>query len=472
MNLIRYGLLFLPCVIAALLSGSPAFSYAVAWGGSFWIFYLTLFGKIKPLPRGSSLERQLFRPIGFTQLFFVGYTAVTSIFYFVSLQGCYYFDCSAFAASSSHRLELVAAAQRYYILGHASLATGMLLFMDYPRSGEWTMQWRGERVWLLLYISGGVLLASQVLKFVPGMGQVQVRLSGLAMVASVLSFALALIRRRPWLAIVTGAIFVVNLYEAFLSGWKGAVLVLFVLLGAFLYPVYKRTVVAVLPAVLAVLLFILPTYGNLFRSANWYGNMSEQQAAQAVVERMSEMRIERLKRDSWHLLTRRLSLVSQFADYIEEVPSRRPYYGLSIVENGVMSIVPRVLWPEKPSLEQMAMKRAYEIGVISRKSRTSAKPPFIVDAYLSGAGMGVALALLLFGILTTLISRLAERWFGGYFYGGLMYLGMFPIFWEGNAFEYFFNELFWGMLIMWGLFVGGRMIGVIVPRQKRKKVSA
>lgn len=472
MNVIRYGLLFLPYVLAALLQASPVLSYAVAWGGSLWIFYLTLWGHVKPLPGGSTLEDQLFRPIGFTQLFYIGYTAVTSIFYFVSLQGCYYLDCSAMTVVSSHKIDLAAAAQRYYVLAHACMATGILLFMDYRRSGEWRITWRGERVWLLLYIAGGVLLASQALKFIPGMGQIQTRLSGLAMVAAVLSFALALVRKRPWLISVTGAIFVVNLYEAFLSGWKGAVLLLFILLGSFLYPVYKRTVVTVFPLVLAALLFLLPTYGSIFRSANWVGSMSDQEAAQMAYERTLEMGVDPLKENAWHLLTKRLTLASMFAEYIDEVPARRPYYGFSIAKNGVIGIVPRVLWSGKPNMERLAMERAYENGVIERSSRASAKPQYIEDAYLSGGAPAIVLAFLLYGALMSWMSRLAERWFGGYFYGGMMYLGMFPAFWRGNAFEFFFNEVFWGALIMWALFVGGRMIGRIVPQQKRTKVRA
>jgi hypothetical protein len=472
MNLIRYGLLFLPYIIAVLLSGSPASSYAVAWGGSFWIFYLTLRGHVKPLPGGSSLQQQLFRPIGFTQLFFAGYTAVTSIFYFASLQGCYYLDCSAISMATLQERELAAAAQRYYVLGHASLSMGVLVAMDYRRSGEWTIRWKGEPVWLLLYIAGGVLLTSQVLKFVPGLGQFQVYLSSLAMVAGVLSFAVSLIRKRPWLIGVTGAIFIVNLYEAFLSGWKGAVLVLFVLLGSFLYPVYKRTVATVFPIVLAFLLFILPTYGNIFRSANWYGGVSDEKAARLAFDKMSAMETESLSKNTWHILTKRLSLASMFAKYIDKVPSRRSYYGLEIVENGLMSIIPSAIWAGKPDLEQLAMSRAYENGVIDRNSRASAKPPFIVDAYLSGGAIAVAVALFLFGVLASWASRLAERWFGGYLLGGLAYLGLFSIFWRGNAFEFFFNNVFWGFVILGALFIGGRMIGVIVPQRQQERMTA
>ena len=105
-------------------------------------------------------------------------------------------------------------------------------------------------------------------------------------------------------------------------------------------------------------------------------------------------------------------------------------------------------------------------------SRASAKPPFIVDAYLSGGAFAVFISFLVLGTLVAWVSKLAERWFGGYFFGGLMYLGLFPIFWRGNAFEFFFNEVFWGVVIMWTLFHVGRQIGLIVPMNQRKNVAA
>lgn len=470
--MVRYGLLFIPYVLAAFLQGSPLLSYLVAWGGSFWIFYLTLSGKVKPLPGGSFLDRQLFRPIGFTQLIYAGYTAVTSIFYFLSLNGFYYFDYSAFDIAVRHQRELVAEAQRYYVLAHAAFSMGILLFMDYRRSGEWEIQWNGERVWFVLYLAGALTLGSQALKVIPGLGQVQARLATLATVASVFSFALSAVKKRPWLVLLTGAIYAANMYEAFLSGWKGAVLILFILLCVFLYPKYKKTVIAVGPTVLISLLFFLSVYGSVFRSLNWQGDISEEKAAEMAMNRAKHANISTVKRNTWSLLTGRISEIGMFSKYIDNVPENRPHYGLSIVENGMVAIIPSAVWPGKPRMEQVAMERAYENDVIKRKSGASAKPKFVVDAYLSAGAFGIFIAHLIFGALCSFASRLAERWFGGYLIGGgIMYLGMFRIFWTGNSFEFFCNQAFWGVLIMGALFLAGRWLGVLAPRRRPRKVS-
>lgn len=473
MNLIRYGLLFLPYVLAVLLQESPTLSYAVAWSGSFWIFYLTLWGHVRPLPGGSSLEQQLLRPVGFTQLILMGYTAVTSIFYFLSLNGCFYFECTALQMAPLQERELTASAQRYYVLAHAAFATGVLLPMDYRKSGEWTIRWNGETAWLALYAAGGLLLGIQVLKFLPGLGQVQVYFSNVAMVASVLALALALMRKTSsWLLPVVGTVYVWNIFEALLSGWKSAVLAPTILLFLFLYPKYKRTVAILGPVVLAVLIFVLPTYVNTFRALNWSGSAQDEVAAEMAFERVREARSGEIKKNTWNFLTLRLSEVSQFSNYIREASKRNSYYGLSLVENGFIAIVPGAVWSGKPSMEELTMERVYEHGIVKRGVQVSAKPKFIVDAYLSGRGVGVLVGFLLFGILTTLASRMCERYFGGYLMGGVVYLGVFRVFWLSNSFEFFFNNVFWGFLIAGVLFVGGRMAGYIVRRPQKRKVEA
>lgn len=466
-GMLRYGLLFLPYFLAALLQEAPSTSYLVAWGGSFWIFYLTLSGTIKPLPGEGSLAHQLFRPIGVTHLVFAGYTAVTSIFYFLSLHGYFYFDHNAFAEGSRHQLLLTAEAQRYYVLAHAAFATGVLAFADYRWSGEWGLRADVDRPKFMLYLAGGLLVVTQALKWVPGLAQLQGRLTVLALVASVLSFALSIVQGRTALIVANAAIYGVNLMEAFLSGWKEEVLVVFLLLGIFLYPFYKRTVAVLAPAGLVVLLVILPTYNNLFRQLNWRGDLESQEAAEVALTQTVEGKVN-LARQNWTFLTNRLSEIHLFAKYLDEVPEHRSFYGMEIAENGVMGVVPGIIWPGKPNLERLAMERAYENDIVKRGSSVSAKPQFVVDAYLSFGALGVFVWCYLFGMLASLASRWSERWFGGYLLGsGLVYTAFFRIFWRGGAFEFFFNPVVWGFILMGALFVAGRMTGFLVPKHQR-----
>jgi hypothetical protein len=439
----------------------------VAWIGSFWIFYLTLSGSIKPLPGEESLAHRLFRPIGVTHLVFAGYMAVTSIFYFLSLHGYFYFEHNAFAEASRYQIALTAEAQRYYVLAHAAFATGILVFADYQRSGEWTLRADISRPWFTLYFAGGLLVINQVLKWVPGLGQIQGKLAVLALVAAVLSLALAIVQEDRKLIVASGALYGFNVFEAFLSGWKEEVLVVFLLLGIFLYPFYKRAVTVFVPAALILLLAILPTYSGILRQMNWKGDVSAQEAAEVALERTLEGDVN-LARQNWAFLKNRLSLIGMFTEYLDNVPENRPHYGMEIAKNGIIGVVPGIIWPGKPNLERLAMKRVYENGIVNRESGVSAKPQFVVDAYLSFGALGVLVWCFVLGMLASLASRLAERWFGGYLLGsGLVYTAFFRIFWKGAAFEFFFNPVLWGFLLMGALFVAGKTAGVLVPNRER-----
>jgi hypothetical protein len=465
--MVRYGLLFLPYVLATLLQVAPSTSYLMAWGGSFWIFYLTLSGSVKPLPGGGSLARQLFRPIGVTHIVFVGYMAVTSIFHFLDLHGYFYFSHDAFAEAPHRQIALAAEAQRYYVLAHAAVATGILVFANYRRSGEWTLRPDIDRPWFVLCLAGGLLVVSQALKWGPGLGQIQGKLAVLALVASVLSLALAIVRGRTRLIAASGGLYAFNLFEALLSGWKEEVLVVFLLLGIFLYPFYKRTVTVLVPAGVIALLTILPTYAGILRELNWRGDVRAQEAAEVALERTLEGDVN-LARQNWTFLTNRLSLIGMFTEYIENVPAHRPYYGMEIAKNGIMGVVPGVVWPGKPSLERLAMERVYENGVVKRGSSVSAKPPYVFDAYLSFGALGVMFWCFVFGAIASLASKLAERWFGGYLLGsGLVYTALFRVLWKGPAFEFFFNPVIWSFLVMWALFLAGRMSGLLVRTKDR-----
>jgi hypothetical protein len=460
--MVRYGLLFLPYVLATLLQVAPSTSYLVAWSGSFWIFYLTLSGTVTPLPGGESLARQLFRPIGVTHLMFAGYTAVTSIFYFLDLHGYFYFSHNAFAEAPHRQIALAAEAQRYYVLAHAAVTTGILVFANYQRSGEWTLRTDIDRPWFMLYLAGGLLVAAQVMKWGPGLGQIQSRLVTLAFVASVLSLAVSIVQGQRTLILSSGGVYGLNLSQAFLSGQKSEVIITFLLLAIFLYPWYRRTVTVLAPAVLVALFAILPTYAHVIRSLNWRGDVPAREAAEVALNRVLEDEIS-MAGTNWRFLTNRLSEIGMFTDYVDYVPDKRPYYGLSLVENGLVGIVPRAVWSGKPNMERLAMERVYEAGVVEKYSGASAKPKFVVDAYLSGGALGVFLGGLLYGVLASWASRLAERWFGGYLLGsGLVYTALFKVFWLSNTFEFFFNTVFWSFMVMGALFVAGRLSGFLV----------
>jgi hypothetical protein len=202
---------------------------------------------------------------------------------------------------------------------------------------------------------------------------------------------------------------------------------------------------------------------GVVRGLNWQGNVEASEAAEVALERVLSNDTPMAK-VNWRFLTNRFSEIGMFTDYIDYVPEERPYYGLTLVGHGAMGIVPRVVWSGKPDMERLAMERVYEAGVVEEYSSVSAKPKLVVDAYLSGGTFGVFLGCLLYGMLASWASRLAERWFGGYLLGsGLVYTALFKVFWLTNSVEYFFNTVFWSFLLMAFLFGGGRLLGILVP---------
>ena len=470
---LRYAFLFLPYLAAEVFAEWAVLSYFLAWLGSFWILWFTVTGKVKPLPGDRPFSGQVMRPVVLTQLMFASFTALTSIFYVLNLMGYVYLDFQApVGLGESSELALAAQAQRYYVLAHASVAAGMLFTMSYEDSGRYQVVTRFSFATLFLLIAGGSLVAGAGVGLLGGgFSQFRIRFADLAMVASVLSLVFAIWERHGPLIVATGLLYGANLAVAAMSGWKEELLVVMVLPLVFLYPVYRRFVTIVGPIALILFLTFVPAFNQVFRSLHWEGDMDAEEATIEAARQIVSGEVNLAARN-WSFFTGRFSEIGMFVDYIDAVPERQPHYGTQIVRQSVESLVPRAVWSDKPITEQLSMERAYETGVIDRRSSVSAKPQYVVDAYLSAGAVGIFLACLLFGMAASLFSRTAERWFGGYWIGtALIYTAFFRLMWKGQAFEFMANTLFWSFVLMGLLFLAGRMAGVIVPAEQVPKPS-
>ena len=463
-SLLGYGLLYLPFAIAWLVGGTPVLSYLVAWMGSFWILFLTLTGRVKPLPTDRSLFDQILRPVVLTHLIFAGYNFISSIFYFLDIHGFYYLWRDPFAVAPEELVVLTAEAQRYYVLAHAGVATGMLALMDYRRSGEWVIRPMGNPTAFLLIVSGVSFVLAQGLG--GALGQIAGRFSQLGLVASVLALALAVPTGRLGLLVVSSVVFAVNAGGALMSGFKEDVLTMAILLAAFAYPYAKKTVIIGGPVVLVFLFAVLPTYANVFRSLSWAGTATEEEAAAAAIEAVRSGEQD-MAWNNWQFLSGRISEINLFVGYMGSINMTGRFYGTQILEQTAESLVPRALWSDKPSTEDIVMERVYENGIVSRDAEVSAKPQYVVDGYLSFGGVGLWVAALVFGLLASLASRTSERFFGGYFWGsGLIYTSFFAGFWRGNAFEFFFNYVVWSAILLVPVFLIARMTGLLHRRSE------
>lgn len=445
----RYLILFIPWTLATFLKHDAAASYLIAWLGSFFIFYVTFTGKIKPLPADRNISEQLMRPIFLVQIIFAGYMCTTSIFYFFSEIGYDNFQKEAISyIVDQHQLALTAQCQRYYCLGHASLVSGILIFMNYPVKRKYYIEVQ-KLANLLLMAAILTFPVSEIFQRVPGLIQFYFQFNSLSFIAGTLALAFAIPMRIPRNIIISLVIYFFNFYQAFVSGYKEPIILSVLVLGIFLYPSYKKMVILVFIPALLALFFLLPTFNTVFRQNAWAGGEDAHVATQEALDAALNTDNSDQKETNWDFLTLRLSEIDMFTKYVATTPKNIDYYYGTIPLQGAEAIIPRVFWPSKPNTEDMIMERVYAAGVTSRNSSVSAKPAFVVDAYLSFGPFGVFLFLLVYGAVAQSISIKAEELFGGYILGtALIFSGLFQIMWRGGSFEFLINTVFWSYISM------------------------
>lgn len=460
----KYLLLYVPCLVAWFLAPFPLVSYWVAWGGSWFILALSMTGRITPLPGDRPFHRQVVRPLFLFQALFAAYFCLTSVFYVWDL-----LSGAAAVGGLSTELRHVAAAQRYYLLGHAAFVTGILVAMDYRRSGAWSFETTLRRSTFVLTLAAGALVVAVVLNQIPGLGQFVGKLRRVAGIGAILGFALA-IRDADWtIVLIGGGAFGIALVFALLSGWKEDIFAIVALLPIFLYPKYERGAILLGAVGLVFLATVIPAYNSTFRQLHWRQDIEAQEAAVTAYEQITAGEIN-LEEEAWRFLSGRASEIKHFVDYVQHTPSQRPYYGLSIIEQSLYNIIPRVFWPEKPSMERLAMQRVYENRVVPTTSGVSAKPQTIIDGYLSGGIFGVFLTGLILGLLASWASRLCERWLGGYEIGGqVVFLALFSSLVTTNSYEFVTNNVFWSFVLLTLMFLVLHYLGVLRPEHSSKR---
>lgn len=438
----------------------PVASYLFAWIGSFLIFYLSITGKIRPLPSDLAVSKQLMRPLFLTQIIFAGYMACTSIFYFLDVIGFKSFEFPPpFFSVDPEELELVAKCQRFYCLAHASFVTGLLLIMDYTKPKKFYLSVKDHATFFLVFAFITLPLSTSFL-LIPGLRQFYFQFNSLSFIAGTLALAYAIPLRKVGNTALCSFLYISNFTQSLLSVYKEPIIISILVLGIFLYPFYKKTIFLTFIPILISLFIILPAYNQVFRSRAWSGEESAQQASDAAIDAV--LHSETDDQTTWGFLTGRLSEIQMFTNYVSTTPSPIEFYRFELVKQSLIVIIPRAFWPSKPITEDMVMERVYNAGVVTRGSKVSAKPPLVVDGYLSGGTIGVFLTLLIYGIITQSISMKAERLFGGYTLGtALIFSGLFQILWRGLSFEFIINSVFWSYISMFIIFYILRMLNIV-----------
>lgn len=451
-SLERFLVLYLPWAFSMVFRSDYALSFIIAWLGSFVIFYLTLTGWVRPLPKDLTIAEQLMRPILLVQIIFAGYMCCTSIFYFLNILGYVDFHkVSEFYLVDHEKLGLAAQCQRYYCLGHAAFVTGILVFMNYPDKQKYHIE--KDKIANILFLTAFITLPlSYAFSNISGLAQFANQFLALSFIAGTLALAFAIPRKKIWNTLFCVILYFFNFYQSLISGYKEPIIISVLVLGIFLFPYYKKVVVLTFIPLLLLLFTLLPTYNRIFRERAWLGNADAGEASEYALDAAlnGTATSEQSENESnWDFLAFRLSEIDMFTTFVESTPDQINYYGTDLLQQSAIALIPRVLWSSKPITETMVMERVYQAGVANRNSTVSAKPAFVVDAYLSFGGVGVFIFLFLYGATAQLISIKAERLFGGYILGtALIFSGLFQIMWRGLSFEFLINTVFWSYVSM------------------------
>ena len=453
---LKYSLVFslyVPWLLSTAIAGNPVLSFWVAWAGSFFIFFQTWFSPSRFILPDRPVHKQIMRPIFLQQLIFAGFMCCTSAFYFLDKMGYLYFDkvrdvdlLGDFETFSS-----IAFCQRLALLAHAALISGILIIqnehlktrpeyipVEPNAKGDWII-----RVCIITFV------LSVTMERIPGLYQFSIGLYNVAIFSGAVILLRGLRENKPFLVLIGGGLFVANLINSTLTGYKEHIIVNFIILACLLYPYYKKTVTAVAIPVFILLFYVLPTYANVLRNQAWFGEASAEDARTAAVDAVLNSDSETLKENNWAFLTSRLSEIDMFKDFVRSTPTQIPYYGTEILENSVMVVIPRVLWPAKPITESLAMERVYNAGIVDLESSVSAKTRPVVDGYLSAGSLGVFIYMLILGMLSQKLCNKSENLFAGYETGCVIfYNGFFQLLWRGETTEFMVNSLFWSFIMM------------------------
>ena len=448
-SLERYLIPFFPWILSLLFSSNPILSYFIAWIGSFFIFYISMTGWIKPIPTDRSFAEQIMRPLFLIQIVFAGYMCCTSIFYVLSTLGYEDFKKlnTEYFAIDLRQLEIISQCQRYYVLAHASFVCGILAFMNYPVVSKYYIG-NEKLANVVLVISLVTLPLSVIFYKIPGLSQFSNQFNSLSFIAGTLALAFAIPQKKLWNTILCVFLYLSNFYQALTSGFKEPIIISVMVLGIFLYPNYKKIVLVTFIPALLLLFLVLPTYNRIFRQNAWSDNVDADDAYKAALDATLNSS-DKGDESNWGFLVYRLSEIDMFTTFVQSTPKNVDFYHLQLLKQSAIAIIPRIFWPSKPITEELVMQRVYDAGVVNRSSNVSAKPTFVVDAYLSEGSIGILIALFAYGAVAQLIALKAEKLFGGYELGtALIFSGLFQIMWRGLSFEFLINSVFWSYISM------------------------
>lgn len=462
---VRLAILFLPSLVGLLWQDNAGLSIVWSISGSFLIAAVAQTEWFKQEYDNAPLTHRLLRPTFMYHFFFVGYHVVGAVFSSLDLAG-YSFGGKVGGPSESE-LSLNATAQALMLLAHGGVTAGMKLAnLRYPSPKYVIVSLPPYR---LLVVSLVCLPLGTALSFVPGLFNFSDKVLQIASTAVLVELTFAIAQKRMKNAGWTLALLCFNLISQMVSGWKGLVLWTMMTLGALLYPLMPRKVLSAGAGFVLFWALYFHPFGLALRPLIWNEGADRNKAVEYSMEHAINMSLSQRLDEVWMMMAGRVNDLYQFRKYLDYVPDIQPYFGLDLILQAHMALVPRIFWPEKPDLERVSMEIVYDAGVVTEDSIISAKENYYQDAYLSAGWLGIILACLFLGFAAMFVSRLCEQLFGGYEIGTcLIFTSLFvPAFINGPPnFLYFMGTLFSAVIVMFAAFAVAYGFGWLVPAER------
>ncbi|HEY6763816.1 MAG TPA: O-antigen polysaccharide polymerase Wzy [Candidatus Sulfotelmatobacter sp.] len=211
----------------------------------------------------------------------------------------------------------------------------------------------------------------------------------------------------------------ISLIAGISSGWLGSFVgVAIIATGVYVYEKGKFPVVMIALAI-PIVLFLQPGKER-FRQQYWRSGASE-----SYVERLSfwvesswaswgealSNSDRKQARDLANQTLGRLSLLQQTANVMESTPDRVPYQNGRLYSYMFVTIVPRLFWPDKPSVN--GANRWYQVayGLTTRDdlNGVSIAVGYLTESYINFGWLGPPVILFCLGILLGLFDKIFLR---------------------------------------------------------------
>lgn len=200
------------------------------------------------------------------------------------------------------------------------------------------------------------------------------------------------------------------------SGWLGSVVML-VLTCVLVYLGERRKIPLALAVIVLPYVLFFQAGKQDFRRVYWNQSQSASRVQRtaywvdASANRWSEALRDPSGERMLSLVTQvlmRASLLTQSANVIEKTPSVVPYQHGKLYSYFAMTLIPRFLWPEKPSMNEANQFYQVAYGVTSSENlkQISVAMGTLTEAYVNFGWPGAAVVMFLLGMLLDLFRTL------------------------------------------------------------------